>query len=173
MPVYHVPQMDSLPNRVLHRRAAGTDHAGPFDVLNLHGIRVFAAPPAGLLCPLWQLVIWRSEDNPATWDLFLGSVDEEWLVGDKAGQTTEGGSVVEHERPTEAVGRKLCTPNQFQFWWENVVPGVTDHVTMRDTGGRMIIASACLERRNIVLGVSMLGLYKSLLVLLLEATASF
>jgi hypothetical protein len=41
--------------------------------------------------------IWRSSDRPETLDLFLGTVDEEWLVRDKE------------------MGKALATPNQYQF----------------------------------------------------------
>jgi hypothetical protein len=53
-------------------------------------------------------LIWRDEDNPETLDLFLGTVDEKWLV---------------HEKEA---GKALATPNQFQFWCENAVEGVSD-----------------------------------------------
>lgn len=62
-------------------------------------------------------MIWRSDDNPETFDLFLGTVDEKWLV---------------HEKE---VGKALATPNQFQFWCENVIVGVTDTVK----GGRSFL----------------------------------
>ena len=62
-------------------------------------------------------MIWRSADRPESWDLFLGTVDEKWLVAEKE------------------VGKALATPNQFQYWCENVVEGVTDVVK----GGRRFL----------------------------------
>ncbi|KAF2179378.1 hypothetical protein K469DRAFT_674200 [Zopfia rhizophila CBS 207.26] len=62
-------------------------------------------------------LIWRSDDQKETLDLFLGTVDEKWLVQEKD------------------VGKDLATPNQFQFWCENAIEGVTDVVR----GGRKFL----------------------------------
>ncbi|KAF2459741.1 Mss4-like protein [Lineolata rhizophorae] len=62
-------------------------------------------------------LIWRSEDDTRTFDLFLGTVDEKWLIGEK---TRDGG-----ERHG-GFGKLLCTPNGTQFYCENVIKGVTD-----------------------------------------------
>ena len=49
-------------------------------------------------------------------DLFLGTVDERWLVGEKGhdGQRIGG------------FGKELATPNQMQLWCENEIPAVTN-----------------------------------------------
>lgn len=62
-------------------------------------------------------MIWRSDDQPKTLDLFLGTVDEKWLVQEKE------------------IGKALATPNQFQFWCENKIEGVTDVLN----GGRQFL----------------------------------
>ena len=59
-------------------------------------------------------LVWRSVDKERTFDLFLGTVDEKWLVGEK-GAHGDG-----------QVGRMLATPNGTQFWMENAIEGVTD-----------------------------------------------
>lgn len=71
-------------------------------------------------------LIWRSEDDRRTVDLFLGTIDERWLVGEKVEDSekkTKHGVVFEREG---SVGRQLCTPSEFQSYYENAIPGVTD-----------------------------------------------
>jgi hypothetical protein len=71
-------------------------------------------------------LIWRSEDNTATWDLYLGTIDEKWLVGEKvpgSEKKTEFG--IRYDR-TGGVGKIVGTPNQYQYWCENAIEGVTD-----------------------------------------------
>ena len=53
-------------------------------------------------------LIWRSIEDTSTFDLFLGTLDEKWLVGEKE------------------VGKVLAAPNGTQFWLENTIGGVTD-----------------------------------------------
>ncbi|KAF5007333.1 hypothetical protein FDECE_6343 [Fusarium decemcellulare] len=57
---------------------------------------------------------WRSTDYTPIFDLYLGTVDEKWLVdhGD--------------------VGKALATPNGTQYWLQNAIEGVTDKLK----GGR-------------------------------------
>lgn len=50
-------------------------------------------------------------------DVFLGTVDEKWLVQEKE------------------IGKLLATPNEYQFWCENRVEGVSDVVQ----GGRKFL----------------------------------
>lgn len=57
-------------------------------------------------------LIWRSEDDERTLDVFLGTLDEKWLI-----QTEDC-----------KVGESLARPNGTQFWMENAIPGVTDHL---------------------------------------------
>ncbi|KAK6453316.1 hypothetical protein FP744_10009568 [Trichoderma asperellum] len=55
-------------------------------------------------------LVWRSADDGSTVDVFLGTVDERWLVHEDDGK----------------VGQALGRPNGTQFWMENAIPGVTD-----------------------------------------------
>ncbi|KAL9471297.1 hypothetical protein ACSS6W_009238 [Trichoderma asperelloides] len=57
-------------------------------------------------------LVWRSADDGSTVDVFLGTVDERWLVHEDDGK----------------VGQALGRPNGTQFWMENAIPGVTDLV---------------------------------------------
>lgn len=50
-------------------------------------------------------LLWRSEDKTDTLDIFLGTLDE---------------------TPLRVFGKELATPNQFQFYCENQIAGVTD-----------------------------------------------
>jgi hypothetical protein len=71
-------------------------------------------------------LIWRSEDKTDTLDLYLGTIDERWLVGERVEGSetmTPYGAVVKRKG---AVGKELCAPSQFQFYYENRIPGVTD-----------------------------------------------
>lgn len=61
-------------------------------------------------------LVWRSDDDKRRFDLFLGTVDEKWLIGVR----TDAG--VEHSE----IGRMLAMPNGTQFWMENAIKGVTD-----------------------------------------------
>ncbi|KAM0518396.1 hypothetical protein ACHAPE_004159 [Trichoderma viride] len=49
-------------------------------------------------------------DDGSTIDVFLGTVDERWLVHEDEGR----------------FGQALGRPNGTQFWMENAIPGVTD-----------------------------------------------
>lgn len=55
-------------------------------------------------------ILWRSDDFTGTVDLFLGTIDEKWLVGN------------------DQTARVLTTPSGTQFWMKNAVHGVTDLV---------------------------------------------
>lgn len=61
-------------------------------------------------------ILWRSEDDKDEFDLFLGTVDERWLVGEKG-----------HDgRRIGGFGKELVTPNYKQLWCENEIPGCSD-----------------------------------------------
>lgn len=60
-------------------------------------------------------LLWRSNDDTSTVDLFLGSLDNEWLTGGTK------------------IADMLARPNGTQFWMENAIPGVTDLVS----GGKL------------------------------------
>jgi hypothetical protein len=71
-------------------------------------------------------LIWRSDEITETLDLFLGTLDEKWIVGEKipeSARETDFGTVVERK---DGLGRELGTPTQFQFYCENTIAGVTD-----------------------------------------------
>ncbi|KEF63106.1 uncharacterized protein A1O9_01082 [Exophiala aquamarina CBS 119918] len=71
-------------------------------------------------------LIWRSDDKVDTLDLFLGTIDETWLLGAKvegSERETAQGIVVER---VGGLGKELCTPNQYQFYYANAISGVTD-----------------------------------------------
>lgn len=73
-------------------------------------------------------LIWRSDDKTDTLDLYLGTIDERWLVGERvegSEKTTIHGIKVERRG---GVGKELCTLSQFQLYYENAIPGVTDVV---------------------------------------------
>lgn len=80
-------------------------------------------------------LIWRSEDKTDTLDLYLGTIDEQWLVGEKvegSEKRTKHGVTVER---VGSLGKELCTPSEFQFYCENAIPGITDLVP----GGRKFL----------------------------------
>jgi hypothetical protein len=70
-------------------------------------------------------LLWRSEDDQTSFDLYIGTLDEKYLIG------------VEEAKPVDEVagagktlkdgwGKLLCTPNGTQFWCENAIAGVTN-----------------------------------------------
>jgi hypothetical protein len=80
-------------------------------------------------------LIWRSDDNVETLDLFLGTIDEDWLVGEKiegSAHDSEFGTIYQRKG---GVGKEIGTPNQFQFYCENAIKGVTDVLR----GGKMFL----------------------------------
>lgn len=71
-------------------------------------------------------LVWRSAEKPTEFDIFLGSIDEKFLVGERVEGTekkTPQGITVERRG---GLGRDICTPNQVQLFCENAIPGVTD-----------------------------------------------
>ncbi|KAJ4311474.1 hypothetical protein N0V84_010426 [Fusarium piperis] len=58
-------------------------------------------------------IAWRSVDYTPIFDLYLGTLDQEWLVDGDTGKT-------------------LATPNGTQYWLQNAIEGVTDKLK----GGR-------------------------------------
>jgi hypothetical protein len=61
-------------------------------------------------------ILWRSQDSKEDFDLFLGTVDERWLVGEKG----------QDGRRVGGFGKELSMPSYKQFWCENEIPGITD-----------------------------------------------
>lgn len=67
--------------------------------------------------------MWRTETNLEKIDLFLGTIDEKWLVDRKADIATATG-----KGDSESTGKTLGTPMHGQYYYENVIKGVTDFV---------------------------------------------
>ncbi|KAE8389120.1 hypothetical protein ETB97_002970 [Aspergillus alliaceus] len=68
----------------------------------------------------------RSTEHSRELHVSLGTIDEEWLVGEQiegSGKETEHG--VAYER-IGGVGKVLGTPNCVQLYYERAIPGVTD-----------------------------------------------
>lgn len=61
-------------------------------------------------------IVWRSNDEKDNIDIFLGTVDERWLVGEKG----------QDGRRIGGFGKELATPNHKQLWCENEIPGSTN-----------------------------------------------
>ena len=72
-------------------------------------------------------LIWRSDADTSTLDLFLGTLDEQWL-------TPTNGNGSEYLKD---VAKVLTTPSGTQFWMENAVPGITD--LLKTKGGRVYL----------------------------------
>ncbi|KAB8070407.1 Mss4-like protein [Aspergillus leporis] len=71
-------------------------------------------------------LIFRSEETPKELHVFLGTIDEKWLIGEKVKGTeklTERGVAFERDG---GLGGILGTPSYVQIYYENAVPGVTD-----------------------------------------------
>jgi len=69
--------------------------------------------------------------------VFTGTIDDEYLLGKKVAgseQQTEMGIKFEREG---GLYKELCTPSMGHLFWNNVIPGVTDH----DTGGPKFMQS--------------------------------
>jgi hypothetical protein len=68
--------------------------------------------------------LWRSEENSEI-DLFLGTIDEKWLVGERV---DSGSSTSDTVGPTRkgGVGKTLGIPMNGHYYYENVITGVTD-----------------------------------------------
>ncbi|KAJ4257258.1 hypothetical protein NW757_003878 [Fusarium falciforme] len=71
-------------------------------------------------------IAWRSADCTPIFDLYLGTLDEEWLVGGETGKT-------------------LAIPNGTQYWLQNSINGVTDKLK----GGREYPAEGPDELRDL------------------------
>ncbi|ETI21543.1 hypothetical protein G647_07890 [Cladophialophora carrionii CBS 160.54] len=69
--------------------------------------------------------------------LFTGTIDEEYLLGTKvegSEQQTELGVKFTREG---GFYKELTTPTMGHLFWNNVIPGITDH----DTGGTKFLQS--------------------------------
>ncbi|KAF9892612.1 hypothetical protein FE257_001014 [Aspergillus nanangensis] len=80
---------------------------------------------------------WRSEEKPHSFDLFLGTIDEKWLVGERVEGTernTPHGVTVERQG---GLSRELCIPPADNCYYENTIPGVADMLP----GGQKFLAA--------------------------------
>lgn len=84
---------------------------------------------------------WRDERRPEEVELFVGTIDEVFLIGDRSSRV-ESRSLVWQGKWTEvlrrededgrtSLGQDLCVPNGGNFFFRNAVDGVTD----RNLGG--------------------------------------
>ncbi|KAI4144640.1 MAG: hypothetical protein LQ341_002605 [Variospora aurantia] len=75
---------------------------------------------------------WRSEERPDVIELFVGTIDEKWLIGDRTEKVsseslTEPGVFEKVLSADEgAFGREICTPRVGQMFQRNAIKGVTD-----------------------------------------------
>ncbi|KAL8975431.1 MAG: hypothetical protein Q9197_000329 [Variospora fuerteventurae] len=75
---------------------------------------------------------WRSEERPDEIELFVGTIDEKWLIGDRTEKIsseslTEPGVFEKVLSADEgAFGREICTPRAGQMFVRNAIKGVTD-----------------------------------------------
>ncbi|OJJ51754.1 hypothetical protein ASPZODRAFT_462982 [Penicilliopsis zonata CBS 506.65] len=71
-------------------------------------------------------LVWKTEKTPDELALFIGTLDEKWLIGEKGAGTEkpmEHGIRV-HSRG--GLGELLATPRNGQYYFENAIEGVTD-----------------------------------------------
>ena len=89
-------------------------------------------------------LIWRSDEDGSTWDVFIGTLDEKWLVSEKEGAEGDAEVVEMIARPSgtqywmevsmmEAYGRFVGVWTYDRFaditsLKQNAIPGVTDTV---------------------------------------------
>lgn len=121
VPMHHVPKVDFIYYCSIHRSSvlpltpALASFPQNFPIYSEYesSMRRFR----GFCSRCGSSLFWRSVDRTDTFDLFLGTVDEKWLVENKE------------------IGTVLGTPNQYQFWCENAMKGVTDVIR----GGRKFL----------------------------------
>jgi hypothetical protein len=69
--------------------------------------------------------------------IFTGTIDEEPLLGKKvegSEQQTDLGIKFDREG---GLWKELCTPSMGHLFWNNIIPGITDH----ETGGTKFLQS--------------------------------
>lgn len=76
---------------------------------------------------------WRSDETPDELEIFAGSIDEKWLIGDRTTRVpsqrlTEKGAwqKVLEEEGEEVLGAQICLPADGNFFFRNAIKGVTD-----------------------------------------------
>ncbi|KIY04136.1 uncharacterized protein Z520_00828 [Fonsecaea multimorphosa CBS 102226] len=67
----------------------------------------------------------------------MGTLNEETLIGKKIEESEQGTELGVKFHREGGLYKKLCTPNMGNLFWNNVVPGITDH----DIGGTKFLQS--------------------------------
>lgn len=96
-------------------------------------LREFASSPhgrRGFCASCGSSISWRHEETPQEIELFLGSVDEKWLIGDRTERVSseelaKDGAWDELVKKEGYVGRDLCEPHG-NYFFRNAVRGITD-----------------------------------------------
>ncbi|KAL8843524.1 MAG: hypothetical protein Q9170_000028 [Blastenia crenularia] len=76
--------------------------------------------------------VWRSEETDDEIELFIGTIDEKWLIGDRTEKVssqslTDKGTLEKVLDADEgALGREICTPETGQMYIRNAIKGATD-----------------------------------------------
>ncbi|KIX08455.1 uncharacterized protein Z518_03111 [Rhinocladiella mackenziei CBS 650.93] len=74
---------------------------------------------------------WRIDSVDDMLVIMTGTIDEEFLIGKKVEGTEEETDLgIKFERHG-GLAKDLCTPHMGNLFWNNVIPGITDH----DVGG--------------------------------------
>lgn len=99
----------------------------------------------GFCAECGSALTWRAVDQPEEVELFVGTIDEVFLIGDRSSRieskslSWEGKWVGvlrrEEEDGTTGMGHDLCVPSGGNFWFRNAVEGVTD----RNLGGKWYV----------------------------------
>jgi len=80
---------------------------------------------------------WRIDGMDDMMVIFLGTIDEEFLIGNKIkGTEQETGLGVRFDRQG-GFSKGLCKPNMGNLFWNNAIAGITDH----DLGGTKFLQS--------------------------------
>ncbi|RVX74117.1 hypothetical protein B0A52_01949 [Exophiala mesophila] len=70
---------------------------------------------------------WRVKGMDDFIVIFLGTVDEEFLIGTKVNGTEETTDMGVKFQREGGLWKDLCNPNMGSLFWNNAIPGVTDH----------------------------------------------
>ncbi|KAI4191505.1 MAG: hypothetical protein L6R41_000039 [Letrouitia leprolyta] len=87
---------------------------------------------------------WRSENTAGEIELFIGTIDEKWLIGNRTEQVPSQSLTDKNtfekvlSEDNGALGRDICTPEAGQMYLRNAIKGATD---MRLVGKRFVEVS--------------------------------
>lgn len=87
---------------------------------------------------------WRSDETADEIELFIGTIDEKWLIGNRAEQVSSQSLTDKNtfdrvlSEDDGALGRDICTPAAGQMYLRNAIKGATD---MRLVGKRFVEVS--------------------------------